>query len=748
MRVPSFHAFRAGRADSIPPSLNKLWSWGGKSIFATGGQYGNQGLGDTINRSSPVQVGTGTDWNMVSGCSHTLATKTTGTLWAWGDNLQGQLGLGDFITARSSPVQVGTNTDWSSVSVNYATTLAIKTTGSLWAWGSNGSGQLGQGNTTARSSPVQIGTDTDWSKVSSGQGHTVAIKTTGSLWAWGYSGNGQLGQGNTTARSSPVQVGTGTDWASVSGGPRHTVAIKTTGTLWAWGGNGIGQLGLGDFTGRSSPVQVGTDTNWASVSVGGTNSATAFTMAIKTTGTLWAWGNNGNGQLGLGDVTLRNSPVQVGTGTDWASTANGHFHTLAIKTTGTLWAWGRNRYGALGTGLTDYTISPTQLGTGWSYISAGFNQTLAIKSNGTLWSWGTNTTSGQLGLGDVTNRSSPVQVGTGTDWAKVSSGFGTATLGTSFAIKTTGTLWSWGLGTTGQLGHSVVFGPPPTNLSSPVQVGTETDWATVDNSASHTVAIKTGKSLWVWGSNVTGRLGLNVTVPSSFSSPMQLGVATDWESVSVGYTSTMAIRTGGTLWGWGLNTGGQLGLGNAVARSSPVQVGTGTDWASVSLGSTHTLAIKTTGTLWGWGSNTNGRLGQGNTTARSSPVQVGTDTNWSKVSAGGTHTLAIKTTGTLWAWGTNSYHNSGLNDAFRSFHRSSPVQVGTGTDWASVTTGNNHTIAVKTDGTLFVWGDNRTGQLGIPFRTDTSSPVQIGSNTNWSKVNSGYFPSSHAITVN
>ena len=746
MRVPSFHAFRSGRADSIPPSLNKLWSWGGKSIFAAGGQYGNQGLGDTINRSSPVQVGTETNWSMVSGCSHTLATKTTGTLWAWGDNNLGQLGLNNLIYL-SSPIQVGTNTDWSSVSVNRFLTFAIKTTGTLWGWGNNSGGRLGLGDVINRSSPVQIGTDTNWAKVSAGLGHTLAIKTTGSLWAWGDGTTGRLGLGDIVTRSSPVQVGTGTDWASVSSGPGHTIAIKTTGSLWAWGGNGIGQLGLGDFTARSSPVQVGAGTDWSKVSVGGTGITVAFTMAVKTTGTLWAWGSNAFGQLGLRDAITRFSPVQVGTGTDWASVTSGHFHTSAIKTTGTLWAWGRNRYGALGTGLTDYTISPTQLGTGWSSISAGHNQTLAVKSNGTLWSWGTNTTSGQLGLGDVINRSSPVQVGTGTDWAKVSSGFGTVELGTSFAIKTTGTLWSWGLGTTGQLGHSVMFGPPPASKSSPVQVGTGTDWASVDNSASHTVAIKTGKSLWVWGNNFTGRLGLNTTVPSSFSSPMQLGVATDWESVSVGYLCTMAIRTGGTLWGWGQGTSGQLGLGNAIAISAPVQVGTGTNWASVSVGNNHTMAIKTTGTLWGWGANTNGRLGTGNTTACSSPVQVGAGTNWSKVSAGSVHTLAIKTDGTLWAWGNNTYHNLGLNDTMRFFHRSSPVQVGTSTDWASVTTGLNHTIAVKTDGTLFVWGDNRTGQLGIPFRTDTSSPVQIGSNTNWSKVNSGYFPSSHAISI-
>ena len=209
----------------------------------------------------------------------------------------------------------------------------------------------------------------------------------------------------------------------------------------------------------------------------------------------------------------------------------------------------------------------------------------------------------------------------------------------------------------------------------------------------------------------------------------------------------MAIRTGGTLWGWGGNLSGQLGLGNTTARSSPVQVGTSTDWASVSAGQIHTMAIKTTGTLWAWGNNGNGRLGTRNTTNRSSPVQVGTNTDWSKVSAGGAFTLAIKTTGTLWAWGVNNSQELGLNDNLYGLARSSPVQIGTDTDWSSVSAGQNNSSAIKTDGTLWVWGSNAAGQLAAPFLAFHSSPVQIGSNTNWSKISSVNTTSSHAISI-
>ena len=183
----------------------------------------------------------------------------------------------------------------------------------LWAWGNNASGQLGLGNTTDRSSPVQVGTGTDWASVDAGDAHTMAIKTTGTLWAWGNNTSGRLGLGNTTNRSSPVQVGTDTDWASASGGATHTLAIKTTGTLWAWGNNAYGRLGLGDFISRLSPVQVGTDTDWESVSAG----ALGHTIAKKTNGSIWSWGNRSDGQGAIPFQKTYTSPVQIGIASNW-----------------------------------------------------------------------------------------------------------------------------------------------------------------------------------------------------------------------------------------------------------------------------------------------------------------------------------------------------------------------------------------------------------------------------------------------
>jgi alpha-tubulin suppressor-like RCC1 family protein len=174
---------------------------------------------------------------------------------------------------------------------------------------------------------VQIGALTNWLTIKGIAYGCIATKTDGTLWAWGYNTLGQLGLGDTTNRSSPVQVGSLTNWLNIVGGSYYTIAIKTDGTLWAWGSNSSGSLGLGDATNRSSPVQVGALTNWSN---GGVSSVTFdFALANKTDGTLWSWGNNANGQLGLGNTGSYNSPKQVGALTNWVNIAIGGNFTLA-----------------------------------------------------------------------------------------------------------------------------------------------------------------------------------------------------------------------------------------------------------------------------------------------------------------------------------------------------------------------------------------------------------------------------------
>ena len=345
-------------------------------------------------------------------------------LYTWGSGSSGALGQNN-TTNYSSPVQVGALITWEAITQGSNYSIAYKTDGTMWSLGGlNSSGQLGQNNTAGYSSPVQIGALTNWTaEVKAGLGYTAAIKTDGTLWAWGAGTSGSLGQGNTTNQSSPVQVGALTTWSTLGTGAYHCASIKTDGTLWTWGMNAFGSLGLGNTTYTSSPQQVGALTNWSTVAAGYVD-----TVAVKTDGTLWSWGNNNVGQLGLGNTTNYSSPVQVGALTTWLNVACGYYQTLAIKTDGTLWAWGKNTDGQLGLGDTTNRSSPVQVGAlaTWSTLGLGKVSSGALKTDGTLWTWGYNA-QGQLGLGDITNRSSPVQVGALTAWVFVKSGSGAET---------------------------------------------------------------------------------------------------------------------------------------------------------------------------------------------------------------------------------------------------------------------------------------------------------------------------------
>ena len=352
-------------------------------------------------------------------------------MYSVGFNQHGQMGINSSdasgATRYSSPVQVP-GTTWKQVGQNLYTEggkMAVKTDGTLWAWGYNEQGELGQNNRTSYSSPTQIGSDTTWAAVGGNRGGYHIVKTDGTLWVVGKNGTGSFGTNqseSTLARvSSPVQI-PGTTWTGtlgirgVTGGYEFAGAVKTDGTLWMWGNNGTGYLGLGNNTSYSSPVQV-PGTTWRSIS-----SYNTHTMATKTDGTLWAWGENGNGMLGQNNTTQYSSPKQI-PGTNWSSTiTTGMYHSGALKTDGTLWLWGGNHQGQAGqNNETPGYSSPIQVPGSYDYVEIGGDTGVAygIKTDGTLWSWGDNE-EGTLAInvaGGPGDRSSPVQIGSGTDWS-------------------------------------------------------------------------------------------------------------------------------------------------------------------------------------------------------------------------------------------------------------------------------------------------------------------------------------------
>jgi alpha-tubulin suppressor-like RCC1 family protein len=339
---------------------------------------------------------------------------TEGGLWAVGSSFYGQIGDSTTVS-KSSPIQtVAGGREWRGVSSGGTICSAVKSDGTLWSWGLNSLGQLGDNSTVNKSSPVQtVSGSSVWRQVSASQNGCSAIKTDGTLWSWGLNSAGQLGDNSTVNKSSPVQTvaGSNTAWKQVSKHDLYTLAVKVDGTLWGWGNNSSYNLGDGTLTSRSSPVQVfGSATTWKQASAGGLSSA------IKTDGTMWVWG-----------ISDSSPVTVVGGGTSWKYVGEGGLASgfVAIKTDGTLWTSGDNTYGQLGDGTTTASTakSPVQVLGGsknWKQVSGAGYSVAAVKVDGTLWAWGLNDT-GQLGDGTTVNRSSPVQIfGGGSNWKQVS----------------------------------------------------------------------------------------------------------------------------------------------------------------------------------------------------------------------------------------------------------------------------------------------------------------------------------------
>jgi alpha-tubulin suppressor-like RCC1 family protein len=640
--------------------------------------------------------------------------------------------------------------DARTAAANIYESYVIKSDGTLWAWGGNAFGGIGSGDTLPRELPVQVGSVTTWKSIASDNSlGTVALRTDGTLWHWGDYG--------IPFTAAPVQYAGDAAWAGpwedFAAGDMHLLLLKNGSAgareLYAWGGNEWGMLGngtSGPSAGSSAPIRIGADL-WRSVAAGYGHS-----LGVKSDGSLWAWGLNDSGQLGLGDTTTRTTPTRVGSASDWISVFSGSHHSYALNASGELYAWGYNDFGQLGLGHKKPRLTPAKVaGAGWTKVSPGPLDCLAIKTDGSLWAWGYNV-NGQLGLpADYADHTIPARVGTATSWKDVA-------CGPYHTVAATGDdkFAACGSNQYGQIGLGF-----PLYRCSPEQIGTTGGWLQVDASLTHAAGVRNDFSLWTWGYDVDGGLGGS----GGLRAPARVGFDSDWASVACGaYTDsnyTMAIKKNGTLWGFGDNDTGQLGLGDKQSRSVPTQVGSDAGWKTVACSDgvgdrgrqlsgdpytldDHTLALKTDGTLWAWGANDHGQLGTGAAAVadRTAPLQVGTDADWTAIAAGDDYSAALKTDGTLWTWGHNQFGQLGHGGTASV---SVPTQVTTGAGPDTFTAfacgsgrDSSHMLAVKTDGTLWGWGYQYSGELAQGAVTGYYlSPKRIGTGSDWSRVACG-----------
>ncbi len=675
-----------------------------------------------------------------------------------------------------------------TLSAGLAHSVAIKSDGSLWAWGDNEFGQLG--NNTKKESLVPIQVMTDVVSVSAGGAHTLAIKKDGSLWAWGDNSYGQLGDGTIIERLKPVKIMDGVVCASA--GLDHSVVVKKDGTVWAWGSNEAGQLGIEDpwyypdededdwyssmdfaslmkrfeepvkakkslrgsaknnaiSSGMSSyitsseydpddeyPDYPEVDTtipNQAMIdNVSSVSAGLEYTLALKKDGTVWGWGANVYGTLGFNpdegdgydDGYMVYMPKAIPGMTNVAAISAGYMHAMAVLADGSLWGWGTNNFNQLGLGqMYEEYYAPTKvIDAGVSSVSAGLFSTQAIKTDGTLWGWGDNNNdpyyeqTAPVGDGTSKMRSRPVKVMS--DAAGVTVG-----LYHTIAVKADGSLWSWGINSNGQLGDGSQI-----MRSAPVEISNE--FAGIQSGVGFAVGLKADGSLWSWGTNAYGQMGNDTKV----GSPSPVHVMDDIVSYSVGVQHVMAIDKDGNLWGWGRNDGGQLGLGEEYWKNATTPQKITTDVRAAAAGGSHTLFVKNDGSLWACGANEEGQLGNRSREDSAVPVKI-INSGIVSVAAGVVHSMAVDSNGALWVWGGNYSAQLGDEGSYRS--RLYPIKLidqGVKSAYAFY----DRSFAILNDDSLWGWGDNSSGALGLNDDMEVIEPTMVMENV--ASVSSGMY---------
>ena len=730
---------------------------------------------------------------------------------------------------------------FTQVSAGSYHTLGISSQSQVYAWGWNGNGQLGTGSTTDATTPVAVqtvGTPMDGKVITQvvaggnfSVGYSLALASDGTVYAWGANNNGQLGDGTTTNAVKPVKVAlpTGTVVTRISTGAGFSIALTANNEIYAWGQNNYGQLGNGSTVSSTTPVLVNTGGVMTGKTIIDIDSGTYNSLALASDGTIFAWGRNNYGQLGDGTTSDRSNPIKVQTpaGVTFTSiSAGGGYgwthneeiaHSLATTNDGRVYAWGSNLFGQIGGAASSSSTTPVSLsplgpmtGKKITSVVAGAGHSMAIDVDGKLYAWGKNY-SYQLGDGTASNTSTPVAVNVPADKKFISIAAGGYDAAHSAAVDVDGNVYAWGRNSNGQLGDGTttdqinptlvkLVGTPsaPVNIAAAASDGSVTvSWAKEVATRDDTVTAyrveyrKVGETNWhiidtsaaAMSQTITGLVNeelyqvrvaaLAKDEPGDYSTtifarphatPTITAISPDIGSiagnesvtitgnnftvknravnqVSVGDTFSSVVASDGTVHSHGDGNKGQLGNGTNTNSSIPVAVKTtGTPMAGktivqVANGASHSLALASDGTVYTWGSNNDGQLGDGTTNDSSIPVAVKTTgtpmagKTIVQVASGGSFSLALASDGTLYSWGSNNKGQLGNNATANS---STPVAVATvGTSMAGkkivqVAAGKNHVVALASDGIAYVWGDNDSGQLGNSVTTSqVMAPVAV-----------------------
>ncbi|CAN92005.1 BNR repeat domain protein [Sorangium cellulosum So ce56] len=702
-------------------------------------------------------------WGMV-------ATQTDGTLWAWGDNSQGTLGPEASTTAPGSlPVEIPITRAVFGTAAGGAHALALDGAGVVWSWGDNSYGQLGDGTTADRATHPQALGLQGIVAIAAGKRHSLALRGDGRVLAWGDDSAAQLSNGAartpngfkprkntvfewptappwpparrstgtlpcTPARKSgdllslqPVRCSNSTlspalvpmldRITAIVTGEEHSLALRQDGTVWAWGNNGNGQLGVGTAKASQVPVKIPTLNGVTAIAAGANHS-----LAVRGDGTVWAWGNNAHGQLGDGTTSQRSEPVQVSELGQVLRVAGGTGHSLALKADGTVWAFGSNSHGQLGVSTSTSQRSIAAPVSGISHASAvacGGNSSAVLLPTGDIRTWGENS-KGQLGDG-VLGQARFLPTG-------VRGAFDSQTVAMSLhtlVARKDGTIDAWGRDHYGEAGDFLGSGA----RTEPKRIPGISRVRSVAVGDRWSMALRKDGSVWTWGISSWGVLGDGKGCDSDFAYPgplNQVAALSDIIQISASLYNGYALKKDGTVWGWGFNSYYQE-LGDRPG-CEPAPIPGLSDIVAIDAGDRFGLALKKDGTLWGWGL---GGRGYVDPLYFRSPAQFENLKNVVRFGAGTDSSAAVTADGKIWTWGANYYGQLGIAGA--SYY-TEPVDIHDQSGFIDVSVGDWHVLGIKADGTVWGWGHNGGGQLGDGTTQTRSTPVLLLSSIAAAKV--------------
>ena len=619
--------------------------------------------------------------------------------------------------------------------------------GTVWTWGKNSQGQLGMndGAPVDQLTPVMVPGLNNVIGISAGFEHCLAVKADGTVWAWGRNAEGQLGQGYTgSGIDHPVQVpvsGTSNHCTAVAAGGYHSLAIAAGdgGTLFAWGQNDQGQIGTG---GTSTSVKTPSLINYGARAIAAGKS---FSMYIDAYGQVYGFGDNTFGQLGnnavYGDFDPKRETSKVAAigATNALTLSCGLNHTLMINAGGVAYAWGSNEKGQIGnnsaTGTGAKVTTPTSLGYNATRVVAGGNHSMLVAPWGYVYTWGDNT-SGQCRL-PTSNALFTVPQALGYLFPQQRALFGGIGDHTLFVLDN-GQVQGWGKNDAGQLGTGV------TGMSNPSAQTAVANWSlegmiAIDAGYGQSIALKADGTVWTWGSDNSGELGDDLTSANK-STPVQVtGFYRNIVAIAAGSYHCLALDSNGQVWSWGNDGNGQLGDDTAIANKyTPVLAGSGTYCRAIGAGGYHSLAVTYYGSVVAWGWNGYGQLGNNSTTTSATVVNVSGLTDVWQVTGGWGHSLALKADGDVCSWGLDS--SGGLGDDATFLNKSSPVPITGAGVFAviSIAGGQYHSLCAKVFTLDYSWGGDLGGQLGDNATlTNRATPQAIANVSNLKQVSAG-----------